>query len=169
VPEMSNGEEAEHADSFEAFFVAEHDRLFRVLCLVMGSAGSAEELVQDAFLRLWERWGSVRAHPDPSGYLYKTAFNLSRNRLRVLARSARRVLNPPGDYDPLAQVEDRLALMPALKRLPPRQRAALLLTDLLDFDSDAAAEILGVKPVTVRVLSSQARAALRQWMEARDE
>lgn len=165
---MTGGAEPDRAEAFETFFEAEHGRLFRVLCLVTGDTGEAEELMQEAFLRVWERWDRVRAHVNPSGYLYRTALNLSRNRLRQLAHGARHLFPFSGGSDALARVEDRETLLPALKRLTRRQRAALLLTEVMDLKSEEAAEILSVKPVTVRVLASQARAALRRSMEAID-
>ena len=45
--------------------------------------------------------------------------------------------------------------------LPPRQRAALVLTEIFGYSSEQAARIRGVRPTTVRVLASQGRAALR--------
>jgi len=57
----------------------------------------------------------------------------------------------------------------ALAGLPRRQRAALVLTDLLGFSSEEAGRMLGVKPVTVRVLASQGRAAMKQSLGERDE
>jgi DNA-directed RNA polymerase specialized sigma24 family protein len=53
----------------------------------------------------------------------------------------------------------------ALGRLTKRQRAALVLTGLLDLTSDEAAEVLGIRASTVRVLVSRARVALREGME----
>src|SRR5688572_23341004 len=77
---------------FEAFFESEQRRLFGTLCLVTGNRSEAEELMQEAFLRVWERWDSVSSLNDPPGYLYRTAFNLLRNRLRRAARAARRIV-----------------------------------------------------------------------------
>jgi DNA-directed RNA polymerase specialized sigma24 family protein len=53
--------------------------------------------------------------------------------------------------------------------LSRRQRAALVLTELLGFTSEEASRALGVKPVTVRVLASQGRAAMKQELERNDE
>src|SRR5439155_18445934 len=68
--------------SFEAFFDAEHVKLFGTLCVVTGDVAEAEDLMQEAFVRVWERWERVSRHPDPAGYLYRTAFNIQRNRYR---------------------------------------------------------------------------------------
>ena len=53
--------------SFEAFFEAEHERLFRALYLVTGNAQEAEELMQDAFVAVWERWDRVSGMDEPTG------------------------------------------------------------------------------------------------------
>jgi DNA-directed RNA polymerase specialized sigma24 family protein len=65
-------------------------------------------------------------------------------------------------------VDARDAVMRALGRITPRQRAALVLTDLLDLTSEDAARALGVRAPTVRVLAARARAALRDEMGGED-
>ena len=61
---------------FEDFYTSERAELFGAIVMVTRSTGEAEELVQDAFVRVWERWDQVSNHPNPRGYLYRTAFNL---------------------------------------------------------------------------------------------
>ena len=76
--------------TFEAFYDAEGQTLFRRLWLITGSRSEAEELMQDAFLKVWERWERVYAMDDPVGYLYRTAMNLFRKRYRRAAMVIRR-------------------------------------------------------------------------------
>ena len=64
-------------------------------------------------------------------------------------------------HDPFDEVELREDVRQMLLALTPRQRAALLLLDLYDYDSGEAAHIMGVRPSTVRALATQGRAALR--------
>lgn len=71
--------------------------------------------------------------------------------------------------DALSRVDDRESLLSALRSLTPRQRAAIVLTELLDMSSEEAAEALAVKPATVRVLVGRARAAMRKELEQADE
>jgi RNA polymerase sigma-70 factor (ECF subfamily) len=160
---------APDARGFEDFFEAEHGRLYGTLCLITANAAEGQEIMQEAFLRLWERWDRIREHPDPPGYLYRTAFSVLRNRYRRALRAAQRVVVPREAPDPFVAVEEREVLLQALRRLSPRQRAAVVLTELMDMSSDEAAEVLEVKPVTVRVLASQGRAALRAALGAGDE
>jgi RNA polymerase sigma-70 factor, ECF subfamily len=152
---------ASEAESFERFFEVQHARLFGTLCLVTADPREAEDVMQDAFLRLWERWDRVRAHPDPAGYLYRTAFNLHRSQLRRAVRAARRRFTDQEPPDQLARVDDRQTLLAGLRRLPRRQRTAVVLLDLMDLSSEEASKLLGVRPVTARVLASQARSRLR--------
>ncbi len=153
------------SEGFESFFQAEHARLLRALFLVTGNRQEAEELMQDAFLAVWERWDRVRAMDSPTGYLYRTAMNAFRSRVRRSARMAKRLIGREPGADEFAAADERDAVSRALARLTPRQRAALVLTDLLDYSSEEAAEIMHVKPVTVRVLSSQGRAGLKEALE----
>jgi RNA polymerase sigma factor (sigma-70 family) len=155
--------------SFEALFEAEHARLLRALFLVTGNAQEAEELMQDAFLAVWERWDRVAAMDEPVGYLYRTAMNRFRSLLRRASRAARRVVGSAEGRDAFAAADERDALARALGRLPERQRSALVLTELLGYGSQEAGTILGVKDVTVRSLASQARAALREDLGGPDE
>jgi DNA-directed RNA polymerase specialized sigma24 family protein len=59
--------------SFEEFYEAHHRRLFVSLCLVTGDRQEAEEVMQEAFVRVWERWDKVGRLDAPTGYLYRAA------------------------------------------------------------------------------------------------
>lgn len=67
IPEASAISALEASKSFEAFYDAESRALFRRSWLVTGNRSEAEELMQEAFLRVWERWGRVDRMDDPSG------------------------------------------------------------------------------------------------------
>ncbi|MCA1726114.1 MAG: RNA polymerase sigma factor [Actinobacteria bacterium] len=155
--------------SFEAFFLAHHQRLYRALGLITTRTQEAEELAQEAFVRVWERWPHVARMDSPEGYLYRTAMNLLRSRLRRATVAARRLIPRPATPDPFEAVEARDELARGLARIPPRQRAAVVLVEYLQMDSDAAARALGIAPSTVRVLAMKGRAALRSTMERSDE
>ncbi len=147
---------------FESFFLDEHDRLFRALWLVTRNRHEAEEIMQDAFLRLLERWPTVQAAGDPVGYLYTTAMNVFRSRLRRVAVTLRRAVRQLPADDELAEVEAREAVVRALAPLPARERAAIVLMHVLGLTSEQAGEALGIRPVTVRVLAARGLARLRE-------
>ncbi len=153
--------------SFEAFFETEARTLFRRLCAVTGNSAEAEEIMQDAFLALWERWDRIGSIQDPTAYLYRTAMNVFRRRSRRAALAVRRALSPAPDPTPFAEIDEQQDVVAALAELTPRQRAALVLTDVMDYSSEEAARALGVKAGTVRGLASRARATLRRQVGER--
>lgn len=154
--------------TFEEFFALERDRLFGMLTLVTGDRSEAEEIMQEAFVIVWERWGRVRIMDNPGGYLHRIAVNTFRKRYRrarifgrlVPTLSSTRMTAPPADSG--------LILDEALRVLTPRQRAALILTELLGYSGDEAAKALGVKPSTISALKHQGRVALRREADADD-
>jgi len=160
--EVVEEEVAEEPRSFEEFFGSEHARLFGALCLVTGDRHEAEEIMQDAFLRLWERWDRVAAIDDLSAYLFRTAMNVFRNRYRRAALALRKTINLVPAEDALATVEDRDAVIRALRGLTPDQRAAVVLTGYVGLTSEEAGKVLGIRAGTVRTLAARARAAIRE-------
>ncbi len=76
---------------FEDFFDLEHERLLRALYLVVGERQEAEDLAQDAFVKVLERWETVRSMDSPTGYLYRTAMNTFRTRYRRAVMAVRRI------------------------------------------------------------------------------
>ena len=157
------------APSFDAFFEEEAQPLFRRMCLVTGDRSEAEEIMQDAFLALFERWDRIQSIEDPVGYLYRTAFNRWKRLSRRAARQLRALTDTVNRRDEFAGVDDRDAVDRGLAVLTPRQRAAIVLTEVLGYTSPEAAGMLGVRDVTVRALASQGRAALRKVLEGNDE
>jgi RNA polymerase sigma factor (sigma-70 family) len=143
-------EQAETWASFDGFFEAEHERLYRSLYFVTGSRQDAEELMQDAFLKLWERWDRIHTIEDPTGYLFKVALNGFRMRLRHAALAVRKPSALAEHRDEFSDAEMRADVRQLLLALTPRQRAALMLVDLLEYPSEQAASILGVRASTVR-------------------
>ena len=61
----------EATPGFEAFYENTHSRLYTALCLVTGSRHEAEDVMQEAFVRVWERWDKVGRLEAPTGYLYR--------------------------------------------------------------------------------------------------
>ena len=152
---------AEARPTFEDFFGTEHARLFGALCFVTGDRDEAEEIMQDAFLRLWERWDQLRLD-DASAYLFRTAMNVFRNRYRRTAHSLRKTLAIAPSDDAFETVDDRDLVVRTLRDLTADQRAAVLLTGYVGLTSEEAGQMLGMRPSTVRTLATRARAAIRE-------
>jgi len=146
---------------FEDLFASESRRLFGALCLIIGDPSEAEDVGQEAFVRVLERWDRVASMVDPVGYLYRVAMNVLRSRYRR-ARVAARRLFVARHVDHIGEVDDRDAVDRLLAGLSPRQRAAMVLTALLDHSSEEAGQVIGLPASSVRVLTTRARAALRK-------
>ncbi len=160
---------AEPAADFREFYEAQHERLGRALYLLTRSSHEAEELAQEALVRVYERWDRVRTMDSPVGYLFRTAMNLNRNRLRRLGVAARRLIGPTPQPSELDAIETRDDLFIILDELPIGQRQAVVLIDWLGMDAEEAGRVLGLKAVSVRVRLSRAHAALREALEANDD
>jgi RNA polymerase sigma factor (sigma-70 family) len=148
--------------TFEGLFDQEHLRLHGALCLLTGDPHEAEELSQDAFVRVWEHWDRVRVMADPTGYLYRTAMNAYRSRYRRALLALRNPSPLREAPDSLSAIDDRDAIVRRLRHLTRTQRAAVVLLDLLDFTSEEAATILRSTPGAVRTQASRGRATLRK-------
>ncbi len=166
--ELEIGIVASHTATFESLFSGERHRLFSSLWLITRDRQEAEDVAQEAFVKVWERWERRGAPDDPTAYLFRTAMNILRNRRRRAAVALRNAVSRPESRDELAVVEARDVVMRALDELTPRQRAAIVLMDLLDMSSDEAARALGVRPSTVRVLAARGRTTLSEQIGATD-
>ena len=155
--------------SFERFFGAEYRRLCEALLLLAGNPLEAEDVAQEAMTRVLERWDRVASMESPVGYLYRTAMNVHRNRLRSLAaRTRRSFLETPGP-DPGATVGEQQDVRRALANLSAKERQALILTDWLELDAAEVGEVLGIKPNAVRVRLHRARTNLRRHLGDDDD
>lgn len=158
--------ESRSVPAFEGFYAANERKLFRALYVVTGDRYEAEDVMQTAFCKIWERWDRVGQLDDPAGYLFRTAFNTQRSAARRAVRAARRAVQGlpavpstvPDEPATLAELRDSATR--ALDALTHRQRQAVVLTALLGFSRQEAAAIMEIRPATVRVLVSQARALL---------
>ncbi|MGH2692469.1 MAG: RNA polymerase sigma factor [Actinomycetota bacterium] len=156
-------EVGERAPSFEDLYEAAFRRLFTALCLVTGNRHEAEEIAQEAFVRVYERWDRVRALEDPTGYLFRVSMNVFRSRYRRAGLALRRALFlAPSATDDLAEVETHDTVIRLLMSLDPKQRAAVLLTAILDYSAEEAGRMLGVRASSIRSLTTRARARMKQ-------
>jgi RNA polymerase sigma-70 factor, ECF subfamily len=149
---------AQDVRDFDVFFDQEYTPLLRLMFAMTGNGVEAEELAQEAMTRALERWDRVSAMTSPAGYVYRTAVNLNRSRLRRLRRQLRWSRDLAGSSHP--DPETVGAVVAALAKLPTPQREALLMVEWLGLGADEAGQILGVSPSSVRSRVHRAKAAL---------
>ena len=146
---------------FRTFFEDEHRGLLKALHFVTGNRAEAADLMQEAFLKLWELWGRIDRIEDPRAYLFRVAFNGSKMRARSAALAARHAVPFVAVRDAYDDIDMREDVRRMLLSLTQRQRTALVLLDLYGYGSEDAAGIMGIRPSTVRALATQGRAVLR--------
>ena len=133
----------ESRPTFESLFRGERLSMVRLAHLITGSNSVAEEVVQEAFIRLREHWEHVDNHP---AYLRAVVTNLCRRQVR--RRDYERRISPPGEGVVFQPDIDEAWV--AICRLPFRQRAALALRFYEDLPESEIARILGCRPGTVK-------------------
>ena len=161
--------DASGRDTFESFFREHYASVVRALVLVAGSEAEAEDLAQEGFARALERWERVRTMESPVGYVYRTAFNLNRNRLRHLARSLRRRTDTARDNDPAPEVETRNEIRSVLAILPASQREAIVLVEWLGLDATEAGRVLHIEAASVRGRIHRAKHTIRKNLGGEDD
>jgi RNA polymerase sigma factor (sigma-70 family) len=159
---------AEISLDFEGFFRAEYPRLARACLLLTGDAAEAEDLAQEAMARACERWDRVARMDSPTGYVYRSAFNLNRKRLRHLMVRARRLFEPPVPADPADLASVKNQVLTALASVPVPQREALVLVGWFGMDAAEAGRLLGIDASSVRGRLHRARHTLRRTLGGDD-
>ena len=146
------------ADDFVAVYEAHYARLVRALEIGGLDRPSAEDVAQEAFARTLGHWRRVRLGTNPPGYVYRTAFRLSRiHWKRDLAPETERASNS----DTAAEAVSNLGLEAALGRMPARRRACATLCFVVGLTPKEAGRSLGIAEGTVRKQLGLARDELR--------
>jgi RNA polymerase sigma-70 factor (sigma-E family) len=140
--------------------------LIRLAVIMLGDRPTAEDVVQEAFCGLYRRWGRLADVGSALSYVRAAVLNRSRSELRARARRERHpalagagipAASPEGE---VLVGEEHREVLAALRRLPGRQREALVLRFYLELSEEQIAESMGVSRGTVKSTTSRALAAL---------
>ena len=145
--------------SLHEVFDASYRRLVVQLYGVVGNAGEAEDLVQEAFVRASASGGRFLRVDNPEAWLRRTAINLHRNRWRKL-RNFSKIRPQLETRSDLPGLDEHLVVVDGLRRLPEPQREVLALHYLADLPVAEIAVVLGVPEGTVKSRLMRAREAL---------
>jgi RNA polymerase sigma-70 factor (sigma-E family) len=164
---MSARQDAE----FREFMHARWPAMVRLAYGLTGDQGHAEDVAQAAFARAYASWPRVRRSGDPDAYVRQIVINENRNRFRkrrVAERLTDSVLIDVPWTDGTRESDERSALIAALQRLGPRQRAVVVLRYWLDLTEQETAAALNCSVGTVKSQASRALATLRESIELVD-
>lgn len=142
---------------FEWVFRSTYPSVLRTTYLILHDRGRAEEVTQDAFLRLCERWRGVQRIEVPEAWVRRVAVRAA---VRSAQRTRQRTAPPPEDDRPSWADLPDVDLARAIASLPPQQRAAVALHYLDDLPVEEVAQHLGVTASTVKQHLFRARSRL---------
>ena len=156
---------------FREFMSARWPVMVRLAYGLTGDQGHAEDVAQAAFTRAYASWPRVRRSGDPDAYVRQIVINQNRNRFRKHRVAERLTDSPPESAadDGAREYDERSALVAALQRLGPRQRAVVVLRYWMDLTEHETATALNCSVGTVKSQASRALATLRQSTELVDE
>ena len=151
---------AEQPD-FTEFVSVRSTALLRTAYLLTGNWATAEDLLQTALAKCWRSWPRLSDHPEP--YLRTVLLNtyLSWRRRRWNDETPSSELPEVAVADGTVAVDQRHAMWLALRRLPPRQRAVVVLRYYDDLSETETARVLGISVGAVKSQASKALATLR--------
>jgi RNA polymerase sigma-70 factor (sigma-E family) len=156
-------------DAFDEFVAANADGLLRTAYLIIWDEKGAEDLVQETFLQIARRWRRVARMDQPLAYARRVLVNLAvgekSQRSRQRAELSAIQPNLGVELGTLEIYAEREELLDALRQLPPRQRAVLVLRYLHDLSEAQIAETLGCSTGTVKSTAARGLARLRELLE----
>jgi RNA polymerase sigma-70 factor (sigma-E family) len=146
--------------------------LVRLAVLLVRDVATAEDVVQDSFVALHDGWQRLRDSKSAPAYLRQAVLNRSRSVLRHRAVADKHLPTPPPDmpsaeHGALVQLE-RSAVIAALRKLPGRQREAIVLRYYADLSEAEIAAAMGISPGAVKSHTARGMAALRAELEQHD-
>ncbi|HYY54953.1 MAG TPA: sigma-70 family RNA polymerase sigma factor [Candidatus Dormibacteraeota bacterium] len=157
---------ASDAARWRELYEREYPRLVRALLALGGSADAAEDAAQEAFIKAF-RHGLARIERPSAWLLTVGSRQLFRDRRRIRREETMPDTEPPGQGTPFeTAIADRAELLPALRKLPERQRAVVVARFYYDLSYAEIARAFDIKSGTVGATLSQALANLRQWQLA---
>ena len=156
-------------DALTVLYTAHYRGLVRLAAFLLHDRDSAEEVVQDAYVKVHGRWRGVRDLDKAEAYLRQTVVNLARSRLRhrkVVTRHAPAPM-PDGASAESGAMDalERSSVVAALAQLPLRQREAIVLRYYADLSEAQTAHAMGISAGAVKSHTSRGMAALRTLLE----
>ncbi|MFF7329436.1 SigE family RNA polymerase sigma factor [Streptomyces sp. NPDC090306] len=167
---MGTAVDDDASGEFHAFFERHYAELSRLAAMLTGEPDAADDLAADALLALWNHWDRVRSATHPAAYARGVVANLARSRIRGAVRERRRVAlfwadRTEGAEDP--DVADVVDVQVALRALPFRKRACVVLRHAFDLSERDTALALGISVGTVKSQTSKGMAELQRALGGR--
>jgi RNA polymerase sigma-70 factor, ECF subfamily len=151
-------------EGFDAFYEGSSRRVLHQMYAMTGNLADAQELVQEAYARAWQRWSSVSTYDDPEAWVRTVAWRLAASRWRKARNGVTALLRHGPAPDTPEPSLDNVALVAALKQIPEAQRRTVVLHHLVGLSVAEVAHEMHVPEGTVKARLSRGRAALAQLL-----
>src|SRR6202166_1368643 len=156
-------------EDFDRLYRSAYPRVYRTLAAILGDSSEAEDCAQDAFVKAFQAWSRWRPDAPAEAWIHRIAVNRAISyrrgaRLRSVGELLRRLGKPRGSADP-AHVATRPDLLKALRSIPPKLAAAIVLRHYHGYNNREIAAALGVSERTIGTRLNQAAARLRPLLE----
>ena len=149
---------------FDAFYAGTSRRVLHQMYAMTGNLADAQNLVQEAYARAWQRWSSVSTYDDPEAWIRTVAWRLAASKWRKTKNGVAAMLrHGPPAHTPEPSV-DNVALVTALRQIPEAQRRTIVLHHLVGLSVGEVAHEMHVPEGTVKARLSRGRAALAQLL-----
>ncbi|AEV87804.1 RNA polymerase sigma factor [Actinoplanes sp. SE50] len=142
-------------DAFRAYFEKHHASLSRLAYLMTGETAVADDLAADALTEVWRHWDRVQAADDPVAYGHGILMNLARQWVRRRGRERLIALGLSGRATAGSDVPAVLDVRSALRKLPHRRRACVVLRYAFDLSEREVATTLGISVGAVKSATSR--------------
>lgn len=162
------------AETFKQRFLPFHPKLYRIALALVESPEDAEDILQEAYARLWSKRASLEAVQNPEAFAVAIVRNLCLDFLRSPRSNSRseplEAITLPSEDSPDQQVELRDQLRQVrrlIEELPPNQRQVIRLRGMEDCSLEEIAQITGFSDANVRTLLSRARKYIKEKLKIR--
>jgi RNA polymerase sigma-70 factor, ECF subfamily len=156
-------------EDFDRLYRSAYPRVYRTLVAILGDPAEAEDCAQEAFVKAFQAWKRWRPDSPAEAWIHRIAVNRAISyrrsaRLRSVGELLRRLGKPAGSADP-AHVATRPDLLKALRSIPPKLAAAIVLRYYHGYNNREIAAALGVSERTIGTRLHQAAERLRPLLE----
>jgi len=156
------------AGEFKELYLPYHVRLYQVAFRIMGNEADAEDIIQEAYLKLWNKRDGLYAVDNPEAFCISIIKNLCFDQLRSGKVSILRKGDELAECnveitDDSLETKDEVELVKQLiRKLPEKQRKVIILRDIKDCSFDEIEKFTGMNAINIRVLLSKARKKIRE-------
>lgn len=155
-------------DGFDEFYRGSRQRLLGFVYVLTGDLAEAQDAVQEAYVRAWQRWSTVSTYEEPEAWVRVVASRIAVSRWRSLRSRARAYLRHGGTETVPGPDPDTVDVVAALRRLPEEQRTAIALYYLVGMPVAEVARQTAAPVGTVKARLSRGRAALAGLLAVSD-